>query len=953
MPLVLSAVPFAIKRLWSHRLLAVCLLTGLAAAISLATAVPLYADGVNYTLLQDALAKTAVQSGHAPFAFIFHYVGSWHQPLDPQGYTPLDTYMQTRLERQIGLPRQRLTRYVSSGNLPLYPDSGSVAPGQRLALVKLAFVDEIFEHITLVEGQFPSLGGRVAGGEGTIEALAPLGLANDLGLEAGQTYLLYRPAAGAQPAVRLRVRITGIWRPAAPSDSFWFYPPSTFDKRLLVPEETFFGPLAATVPQAVDEAVWRFDFDGCGVYGEDVPGLLTRITQVQTQVAALLPGTDLETSPMPALGRYRQAAQSLASLLFVFSAPVLGLTIYFLGLAAGMLVRRQRGEIAVLRSRGASRRWVLLVYGVEWTLLGLAALLLGLSLGRQLARLVSRTQSFLDFSRVAAVPLRLTGGVLVTGLLMGALAVCLSLFPAWQAARHTVVSYKQERARRSRSHLWQRTYLDFLLLALSLYGLHLLRAEGALRLMGRTLGARNPFENPLLFLLPTLFILALSLLLLRFLPRLLSGLAWLATRLPWTVPLLALRRLARAAGGYLGPLLLMLLTLGLAGFAASMAHSLDNYLRDNAYYQAGADLNLVEGGEYSSGDALAQPGAPPSPESDSPAVWRFLPISDHLDLPGVQAATRVGRYPAEIQAGGRRAGGKLLGIDRPDFPAVAFFREDFASEPFIALINRLASDPAALLVDQDTWERFHLQVGDTVQVSVNLNGRQTIPFKVAGVTRYFPTLYPEEGPFFIANLEYIFESLGGLQPYEVWLRTAPQADTQAIILGINQLGAAVVTHQDARATLETAFGAPSRQGMLGLLSVGFLAAALLTALGFLLYALLSFQERFIQLGVLRAVGLSRRQMAAALALEQLLLIFMGMAGGTGIAVLTATLFIPHLPVVMGAHPGTPPYVVAIAWGELRRVYLVFGFVLLAGIGLTLASLARMRIFQALKLGETL
>jgi len=42
--------------------------------------------------------------------------------------------------------------------------------------------------------------------------------------------------------------------------------------------------------------------------------------------------------------------------------------------------------------------------------------------------------------------------------------------------------------------------------------------------------------------------------------------------------------------------------------------------------------------------------------------------------------------------------------------------------------------------------------------------------------------------------------------------------------------------------------------LLGLLSVGFITAAVLTVLGFILYAMFSFRRRFIELGMLRAVG---------------------------------------------------------------------------------------------------
>ncbi|UCH58305.1 MAG: ABC transporter permease, partial [Anaerolineales bacterium] len=201
--------------------------------------------------------------------------------------------------------------------------------------------------------------------------------------------------------------------------------------------------------------------------------------------------------------------------------------------------------------------------------------------------------------------------------------------------------------------------------------------------------------------------------------------------------------------------------------------------------------------------------------------------------------------------------------------------------------------------------------------------------------------------------DYIFESFGGLLPYDVWLRTTPETDTGEVVRGLNRLGVVVLRVQDVRQALQQAYTDPGRQGVLGLLSTGFLAASLLTVIGFLVYALLSFHQRFIQLGVLRAIGLSVGQMGAVLALEQSLLVFAGMAAGTGIGILTAYLFIPHLPMVVGAQADILPSVVQVAWMDILRIYAVFGVMFALGVGATLASLRKMKLFQAVKLGETI
>ena len=103
---MLSITSFAIKRLWSHRGLAVCLALGLIASVALAVAVPLYADGVNYNLLNAALSRTAKETRRSAFSFIFHYVGAWHDPIEMAKYEPVDAFMREQASGVVGLPHQ-------------------------------------------------------------------------------------------------------------------------------------------------------------------------------------------------------------------------------------------------------------------------------------------------------------------------------------------------------------------------------------------------------------------------------------------------------------------------------------------------------------------------------------------------------------------------------------------------------------------------------------------------------------------------------------------------------------------------------------------------------------------------------------------------------------------------------------------------------------------------------
>jgi putative ABC transport system permease protein len=392
-----------------------------------------------------------------------------------------------------------------------------------------------------------------------------------------------------------------------------------------------------------------------------------------------------------------------------------------------------------------------------------------------------------------------------------------------------------------------------------------------------------------------------------------------------------------------------------------MAVTLDSHLHDRVYYEIGADLALVELGENT--EETEQQGLPgqdqvqtaaPSDDAEEPR-WLFLPVSDHQQLPGVEAAARVGNYSATANIGGRQQAGQLLGIDRFDFPGVAYFRPDFAqNEALGGVMNRLAIDRTHIVVSRDFLARNNLTIGDPLRLIVVAAGDSAeIDFIVAGSLDLFPTQYPQDGPFFVANLDYIHEGLGGSYPYDVWLTTTDAADGQAIVDGARQLGFAVVTSQDSRQVILSEQNRPERQGLFGLLSVGFLAAAALTVLGFLVYAVVSFQRRFIELGMLRAIGLSVGQMAIYLAGEQALLILTGVGLGTALGLLASRIFIPYFQIGSDKSALVPPFIVEIAWQQLGTIYAIFGIMFILAVAVLFVLLIRMKIFEAVKMGEAI
>jgi putative ABC transport system permease protein len=977
---VVSIFVVAARRLWSTRWLALANAIGLMVVVSLTLSVPLYSDAVYHRILEKDVVAWG-EHRRPPFSYMYRYVGGGADSVEWSQVNAADQFMQAQIPGLLGMPRPLLVRYFSSNSFPLFAAKDAAYTDQRqpIAWGSIGFLSDFADHIKLIEGQFPT---AMQGNnpEEVMPVLVSKMQADKLGLQVGEQLVALDQQTAAQPdkaaLSRIPVTIAGIWAPKDENDLYWYSDPAVWKDLLVTSESNFTRRVAPQLKGQSYLAVWYMLFDGSVVRASGVSSLLERMGTALTRATGVLPGIRLDQSPAEALKRYQQTSSLLTVQLFAFSIPILGLTFVFIALVAGLTVNNQRNEIAVLRSRGASAMQVAGIALIEALVLGALALGASAPVGERIAQLVGQTRSFLNFvglqPGVAPLSTAITLDSLRTAFMTVGLAVLITIVPTLGAAGHTVVTYKQDRARALRPAWWQRMWLDVLIFIPAAYGTYLLQKQGTIAVQqvisqGATT-TNDPFSNPLLFLVPMLAMVALSLFVIRVLPLLLRLLTWLLGLLPGTSMLLALRQLSRSPSFYSAPILLLTLTLALATFTSSLAATLDQNMDDQVRYMVGGDMALTESmdsGVTTGAAAIAQDAT--LSEQDRAAIAAAqarnqitvsnLPVSDHLQAPGVQAATRFASFTANAQVGGQNLHAEYMGVDRMTYAQVSFWRRDFASAPLGTLMNALAASPDGVLVPDTIMSRYGLRIGDPVQMSVKLkDGTAKLKLRVAGVFKLWPGWYPQKSggtTLFVGNLDNLFEQAGYETPYRVLLKLQNGADVRSIAVGVIKVGFNLVRYESVNAHIVEEQARPERQGLFGLLSVGFAASALLTVLGFFLYSVFSFRRRMIELGVMRAIGFSTPQTAAFLGWELLLLLGTGIAAGTGLGVAASQIYIPFMQVSATPESSAVPFRVIIAWPDMMNVYALFAALFVVALAMLVILLGRMKVFQAVKMGESL
>lgn len=930
----LSIVWMVVQRIRNNLRLLLSTIAGLIIAVGIVSAIPLYSDAA----LQRLLVRELDQATTRPAGAVFlRHIENFARRTTLDQFQTVTTFFEQQAPRLVRLPITQYVRYGALEVMPVEPADPTKVNPNLPRYGSIEYQTDLWSHVDIIDGRLPS---DEIGPDTTIEAAVMEDALDKLDFVIGSTFRVplgkpLKPDGSGKfdpdgpPSTVANVKVVGVWRPKNPRDPYWPYDPAIFDKSFFVQEQVFFQ-LVQDPTALVHEYSWYYVFDHKPLRIADVYDVRVGLETINTRVPLLMQDTRLEVSPDKYLLLYDEKSFYLRLLLYSLSLPILGMVLYYLIISSNLVVDQQRNEIAVLKSRGASTWQIIGIYLIEGVLIGGLALLVGPLLGSFLAQVIGAAYGFLLFVDRAPLNVQMTHQTWLYSLAAVGVAILASLLPAIGAARFSIVSYKNQVARSTRTPLWQRFFLDFLLLGAAYYGYDTLTRRSSILAADQ---AGNLLIDPFLLLIPALFILAFGLLTLRLLPWVVRLLAWLASRLPGVAALMALRQLARQPSQYNALVLLMILTLALGTYSASAARTLGQNFYDRVAYSIGPDLAVTEAWQFNEEDQ----------------TWTEPPFGVHYEVPGVEVATRVLTVKAQPQIGGRSTRGeaRLMGIDWTDFGKATWWRRDFADYPLQVYLNFLGSNEEALLAHRDFAVKNNLKPGDRMTLIVN---QRPTDFTIAGLVDYWPTLYPEKESFFIANIDYILDKTG-LQPYGVWMKLAPDAKAGDVIAALTDKGNIVVSAQDQRSQQIVSRRDPQRTGLFGILSIGFIVAAAITVIGFLFYSFLSLRRRTLQFGVLRAMGLSVGQLIAMLSFETVFLAVIGVAVGTGVGIWASQLFVPFLQVSAEATGRTPRFVIVTEWTDNLRIYIVLGLMLLVALGGLITLLARLNIHQAVKLGE--
>lgn len=947
-------IVMVLRKMAANRWMVLSLFFGILMAVAMVSSVPIYTNGVLTRMLIKDLESFQVNRRSYPgrFSVVQELPFKRYRAQKDDVYNETNRILTDRVEQDIGLPVNTLTTMTVREYNSMLPEiQREEEPRKRFP--DIVAMKDFADQIEIIHGRMPSA--EVV--DGVYEVMVTEAAYNEMRLNLDEVFVLYNMLE--EELGPIRIRVTGIFSQADFRDTFWHQGLWAYDEVVFIDYDLFLDALLDEPSTTSIRAEWHWAFDYHSIETDDVSRILdAHENQLRD---ARERGISVKFPILSILEEYQTREEQLRATLWVIQVPVLLMLVFYLFMVSQMTVEHEKNEIAVIKSRGGSSGQIFMTYLVEIGILSVLALAFGPPLGLFICQILGASNGFLEFVQRTSLPVRLTFNAYIYSLGAIILSMASILLPAYLASKTTIVQHKQKLARGRGVPVWKRFFLDFVLLAIAGYGLYQYNLRQEILATTGAEGIEITID-PLLFLISTIFVLGTGLLFIRIFPFFIRIVFRLGKR-AWTpVPYAAFTHVGRSSGKDQFLMLFMILSISVGIFSADSARTMNSSVEERVRYTIGADITLMQEWTDANQDgapAAMDPMGGPVDTGSSGEPPRYLePAFEPIArLHGVELATKVFRrdgVATQTMTGKRVNPVSMMAIIPNEFGKVAWFRNDLLPSHWYHYLNLLTHSPAAALVSSGFRDEYGVELGETLRLTWGRQG--FVDVYVYGFIDYWPAFNPYEadgqsaGHLVVTNLHYV-QAMAALEPYNVWIKRSPSVSSEEFYQALEDEGIRIVTLQDTRQEIIQERNDPMVQGTNGALTMGFTVTLGIAIIGFLIYWILSINERVLQFGIFRAMGMSVGKIIGILAWEQVLISGTAILAGIGIGRLTSRVFVPLLQIAYSARQQVPPFRVTSELVDYFRIYGVVALMFTAGIVILGVIISRIQMHQALKLGE--
>ena len=939
---------FVLHKMVSKKWLALCLLIGNILMVAVASSNPLYTDAILQRALTKHMSNMLLEENLHPAEVRLSRNNSYSKGTREDYAAALDHIANTMAQLEIPtvLTLEEHTFKTSRAQL-----LGIRNDGRKLPMTFSALSD-FWDHATIISGSMMS--DTIE--DGVIEGVVSQVLQRQNNYLVGDEYeLLDLYQADGTP---FRLRIVGIYAASESSDVYWNSRDVKLSPNIIISESLLHSTFAS-----VDTTCRRSLFlDYTAITPSNMEAVIRELDALTDLHEDNYTGYFSENITAQLEAFLPEATQFKATLLVLY-APIFALLAAFIFMVSRQLMDLEENEIAVIVSRGSKKSQIFMIYFIQALLVACLGCILGYPLGFLLCQLLGSSNAFLEFVQRQALPLVVSWKSLAFALVSSIAACSFMTLPVLRYANQSIVQYKVQRQAQNVVPFWQKIFLDVILLGVSLYALYSFNNQKAYLAEQVLLYGSL---DPLLYLSSSLFIVGAGLLGIRLVPYLIN-LIYNAGKRFWSPSMYtACLRVIRTKNQQSFIMLFMILTIALGIFNAASARTINSNGEERIYYMTGADFRMQEAW---------------SADEDNSRVFIEPNPLKYESIEGLESMTRV-YYTEKATVPSSKdpiENLTLMGINTQEFGRTANFDTSLLPAHWYHYLNAMAQDPYGVIVSSNFRDVKGYKLGDTITFAdadalyttggnngygtstpVTTNGT-TITATIYGFVDYWPGFSPTRtelsstGDVIQTNNYLIVASFAqlqmvyGVKPYEIWLNM--EGSTQPVYDLIASRNIPVKYFWDYSAEVIAMKNEPLFQGTNGILTANFIVVLMLCMVGFLIFWILSIRSRELQFGIFRAMGLSMGEVIRMLAVEQVLISGSSILIGVGVGALVTRLYLPLIQIAYSSADQVLPLKLVTEASDYVRLFTVIAAMVICCMGILAWLISKIRIAQALKLGE--
>jgi len=964
---------FTLKKMLRNKWMVLCLLIGSIVFVTVFSGIPTYTNGVFRHMLIRDLEGQQVREGRYPGNY-FITLTKRNVFMEPEETHHMFRYYDYRITnfytQEIGLPVLASRRQYTLNNFFISPRVGHSGTS-----VTVTTLENFENHIELVSGRLP----QSDPAQEIIEFVMILHQYQNSDIRLDEPFDIFSNVITNEDNHYGRAMCVGVFR-TNDSDPYWYSNPAAAPYVFVTDFDYLVGRYVETESDTVRVVSFFYALDFSDMKTEDVGPIMDAILRQRTELGG---NGNVVFFMERTLTQYLERIEYLGFMLQVLNIPVILMLIFYIYMVSRLMVHHESNEIAVLRSRGTRNVQILSIYALESVLIAGAAVLIGPPLSLILCRILGLSNGFMELVSRKGIVFELSPVSYFYAALAAGGFILVMLAPIPRALKDTIVKSKQKKSRFQGAPLWQKLFLDVLLIAASLYSIRIYSTNVYIQSFTNSSGVDAPID-PMLLIASALFILGAGLLFLRIFPLITALFYHIFKRVLSPTLYSSLLSIVRTGTSSRFLALFLIFSIGLGLFYSTTARTINRFLDDRIRYDHGADIILSENWPTRNthftmsigpdGNIVytqvyldeRAPGPPPDGAIMTITEVREPPFERILDLEGVKDATKVfNRQGVRVSLRGRNVTTDLIGVIPHEFGRVAWFRNDLLPYKFNEYLNIMTSDPSAIFLSSGLKE-FGFEVGDHVRIGWPTQSNM-LDGTIYGFVDFWPSLNPiprvtgnqtrssnanqqRQGQFVVANLNTIHKQMR-IEPYTIWIKMEDGATSAALYESINESDIHLQWLRDTSQRLITSKNDPLLQGMNGTLTLGFIVILVITFIGFLVYWILSVRSRLLLFGIFRAMGLTKYKITSMLLWEQLFISGGAIAAGFGIGILASRLFVPMFQIIYTPHELVPPFLITFDRSDYNAIYIALGAMIITGLLVLAVIIKRLKVDQILKLGE--